>query len=105
MIIYNVYNGYRLLLLGHITGSTLYNKHTLPYAIISGGLALIFGYLDLVATAMVEAVSSATLYLATFNFLAGFIIVYRSQLAITRFRDALDAYTAMSTKVRQSGIP
>lgn len=99
MIIYNVYNGHRLLFLCHVTGSTLFSIHTLPFALLSGALALFFGWFAPVRQWLEAEVEHPNVYLGPFNFLAGFLIVYRSQLAITRYREALSAYTQMSTKV------
>lgn len=87
------------MLLAHITGSTLFSIHSLPYATVSGILAALLGIYEAQIPWLRQAISHPTAFIGPFNFLVSFIIVYRSQLAITRFREALNGYTIMCSKV------
>mmetsp|Transcript_19963 Transcript_19963/g.32905 ORF Transcript_19963/g.32905 Transcript_19963/m.32905 type:complete len:694 (+) Transcript_19963:285-2366(+) len=100
MIVYDArkLGGYDIFM--HWMGSSLFNRHSFPHAVLSGLFSMLFAYeKDMVFWFKDGHFTQATAYFGGISFIVGFVVVYRSQISYTRYSQAQEAYFDMASKL------
>ena len=98
MIVYDYSQGYVFSVLGHTTGSTLFSIHSLPYALVSGLLAVLLDFLPGYHEYNKNRLLESGVFFSSVGFIVAFIVVYRSQLAYARFASAVSNHASMVSR-------
>lgn len=91
-------------LLFHIVGSPLYNRKSLPQALFSAAVAVMAVDATNVNEWLDDNVASPTPYFSSFAFFAAFIVVHRTQAAVTRFQVAQQNYSLMASHLLDTAV-
>jgi len=99
MIIYDARKlaGYDVFL--HHIGSALYSPHSVPMALISGGLGALFANVSRVTDWLQVHILQGSAYFGAVSFIVGFVVVYRAQIAFQRYAEAQSQYFSMASKL------
>lgn len=103
MILYQLRHG-GINLLFHATGSPVINWHTVPQALLSAALALLAAEYVPLREWLEKHVLAPAAFFGPFAFLAGFIVVYRSQLAVQRYQTAQHNYALMASALMDLAV-
>lgn len=82
----------------HYMGSALWNKHSLPQALMSAAWAAFFSYFPEQEWLRLH-ILQANAYTGVVSFVVSFVVVYRSQIAYQRYNDSQKAYFGMCSKL------
>mmetsp|Transcript_11598 Transcript_11598/g.22820 ORF Transcript_11598/g.22820 Transcript_11598/m.22820 type:complete len:796 (-) Transcript_11598:1754-4141(-) len=99
MIVYDSrkLGGYDIFL--HQAGSALFSWRSMPIAAASAIIATIFAYLTPLRDWLGLHVLQSTSYFGSISFIVGFTVVYRAQIAYSRYAEAQLAYFNMASKM------
>ncbi|GBG25175.1 Hypothetical Protein FCC1311_013922 [Hondaea fermentalgiana] len=103
MIVYDLSAGGLLTLL-HGTGSPLTKVSTVVPALLSMTIAVCAAEVKPFNAWLQTHIASSRVYFGAFAFLVGFVVVYRSQMAVKRFQIAQQNYGLMASRLTQLAI-